>query len=210
MASALALEPAGAMRRTATGPTSSVRRIIPLLACLAALLGGGALTASALYIPAKAQLAQVLLARAFDRSVETGAPVKPWSWADTAPVARVAVERLGVSEIVLSGGSGEAMAFGPTALVDHPARRITVLAAHRDTHFEFVQDIAAGDTITMERIDGSAARYRVTGLETVRWDEFAYPADGGEGLLALTTCYPFGTHTPGPLRRVVWAERIGG
>ena len=60
----------------------------------------------------------------------------------------------------------------------------------------------------MQRIDGTRARYRVTGFETVRWDEFSYPADGGEGVLALTTCFPFDTHAPGPLRRVAWAERI--
>lgn len=184
-------------------------RALPLLLCLAALMGGGALTAKALYIPIKAQVAQVLLARAFDQSIATGAPVKPWSWADTAPIARVSVERLGVSDIVLSGGSGEAMAFGPTALVDDPARRVTVLAAHRDTHFEWLRDVTPGDIVQMERIDGSTARYRITHLETVRWDTFAHPAHGGEGLLALTTCYPFDTHTPGPLRRVAWAERIG-
>ena len=100
------------------------------------------------------------------------------------------------------------MAFGPTALLDDKARGITVLAAHRDTHFEFVRDIAPGDTIAFERIDGSEAMYRVTHLETLRWDEFAYPSSHPQGLIALTTCWPFGTHTPGPLRRVAWAERI--
>ena len=116
------------------------------------------------------------------------------------------------SEIVLSGGSGEAMAFGPTALIDQPARGITVLAAHRDTHFEFVADLTPGDEIAFERIDGSAALYRITQLETVRWDEFTHPHDGhgfGDGgLLALTTCYPFDSDTPGPLRRVAWAELV--
>lgn len=196
------------MRRTVGSPIQPIRRILPLLACLAALLGGGALTAKALYIPVKAQVAQVLLTRAFDRSIATGTPVKPWSWADTAPIARVSVERLWVSDIVLSGGSGEAMAFGPTALVDDRARRVTVIAAHRDTHFAWMRDVVPGDIVVMERIDGSVARYRITNLETVRWDAFAHPADGGDGLIALTTCYPFDSHTPGPLRRVAWAERI--
>ncbi|KEO88029.1 hypothetical protein EH30_01245 [Erythrobacter sp. JL475] len=185
-----------------------IGRALPLLLCAILLLSGAALTAKALYIPIKAEVAQVLLNRAFDQSLATGTPVKPWSWADTAPMARITVPRLGASDVVLSGGSGEAMAFGPTAMVDDPARRVTILAAHRDTHFLFVRDLMAGDQILMERIDGTRARYRVTGFETLRWDEFSYPADGGEGVLALTTCFPFDTHTPGPLRRVAWAQRM--
>ncbi|WP_083776319.1 class GN sortase [Erythrobacter sp. NAP1] len=183
-------------------------RALPFLVVAALLVSGAALVAKALYIPVKAEVAQVLLERAFERGVASGAPVKPWSWADTAPVARVSVPRLGASEIVLSGGSGEAMAFGPTALLDDAARGITVLAAHRDTHFEFVADVEAGDLVRFERIDGGAVTYRITHLETVRWDEFAYPTHADNGILALTTCWPFGTHTPGPLRRVAWAEEV--
>lgn len=188
-------------------------RALPLLVIVALLLSGAAVTAKALYIPVKAEVAQVMLTRAFNASVESGRPVKPWSWADTAPIARITVPRLGKSEVVLSGGSGEAMAFGPTALVDDPARALTILAAHRDTHFEFVQDLVPGDLVEMERLDGTRTAYRITHLETVRWDEFAHPHDGrgiGDGgLLALTTCYPFGSSTPGPLRRVAWAELVG-
>lgn len=184
-------------------------RALPLMIIAALLIGGAAITAKALYIPAKAEVAQFLLARAFDASIEQGTPVKPWSWADTAPVARIAVDRLGVSDIVLSGGSGEAMAFGPTEVLDDRARGVTILAAHRDTHFTFIRDLKIGDEITLERIDGSDAAYRVRGFETVRWDEFTYPAHGGDGLLALATCWPFGSQTRGPLRRVVWAEQVG-
>ena len=184
-------------------------RALPLVMIAALLVGGAAITAKALYIPVKAEVAQVLLARAFDQSLEQGTPVKPWSWADTAPVSRVRVDRLGVSEIVLSGGSGEAMAFGPTEVLDDRARGVTILAAHRDTHFEFVRDLKTGDTISLDRIDGTSVTYRVRGFETVRFDEFTYPAHGGSGLLALTTCWPFGSQVSGPMRRVAWAEKLG-
>jgi sortase A len=104
------------------------------------------------------------------------------------------------------------MAFGPSALVDEPARALTVLAAHRDTHFEYVRDLRAGDLLTLERINGTRAKYRITHFETVRWDEFTLPHEGQSygdgGLLVLTTCYPFGSSTPGPLRRVAWAELV--
>ncbi len=198
------------LRREGRVPVKGgIQRALPLWIFIAVMVAGAAFTTQALYIPVKAQVAQILLTRAFDASIEQGTPVKPWSWADTAPLARISVPHLDVKEVVLSGGSGEAMAFGPTAILDNPATGITVLAAHRDTHFEFVQGLEPGDAITMERIDGTSATFRVRNLQTVRWDEFVYPYDGGEGLLALTTCYPFGTHTPGPLRRVAWAERIG-
>ena len=194
----------------ARAPKGGLARALPRLMIAVLLLSGAALIAKALYIPVKAEVAQVLLARAFDASLEEGTPVKPWSWADTAPVARIKVDRLGVSDIVLSGGSGEAMAFGPTEVLDDRARGVTILAAHRDTHFTFIRDLKIEDEITLERIDGSHAAYRVRGFETVRWDEFTYPAHGGDGLLALATCWPFGSQTRGPLRRVVWAERVGG
>lgn len=192
----------------------AIGRALPLLisriVIAVLLLSGAVMTAKALYIPIKAQVAQVLLVSAFNASVENGAPVKPWSWADTAPLARISVPRLGASDVVLSGGSGEAMAFGPTALVDDRAGALTVLAAHRDTHFEFVQHLRAGDIVELERIDGSNAAYRITHFETVRWNEFVHPSDGRSygagGLLVLTTCFPFGTTSPGPLRRIVWAE----
>ncbi|MEM1050952.1 MAG: sortase [Pseudomonadota bacterium] len=188
------------------------QRALPLILIAAFLLSGAAITAKALYVPVKAEVAQILLKRAFAASLASGQPVKPWSWADTASIARITVPHLEASDVVLSGGSGEAMAFGPTALIDDPARALTVLAAHRDTHFEFVQKLRAGDLLEMERIDGSRSSFRVTHFETVRWDEFVHPIDGRSygngGLLVLTTCYPFGTSIPGPLRRVVWAERV--
>src|SRR4051812_18136986 len=85
------------------------RFILPLLLAVIGLIlfGQGA------YIHAKALLAQVLLERAFEKTVVTGRETKPWSWADTWPVARIEVKRLHASTIVLAGSSGQALAFGP-------------------------------------------------------------------------------------------------
>jgi sortase A len=176
----------------------------------AALLAGAAglvLVAQGLWIPAKAQVAQILLDRAFERSLATGEPQKPWPWADTVPVARIEAERLEVSEIVLAGGSGEAMAFGPAELTGLP-RDIRVLAGHRDTHFRFMRDLRKGDTLLLQGVDGSNVRYRIVGFATVRWDRFAYPVTPPRPMLVLATCYPFDAQHHGPLRRVAWAERI--
>ena len=85
------------------------------------VLVGVALIGKGATIYAKAILAQILLERAFDHSLAAGRPVKAWSWADTWPVARLEVPRLGASAIVLKGGSGEALAFGPGLLDGTPA-----------------------------------------------------------------------------------------
>src|SRR5882757_3369108 len=76
---------------------SMPRFILPLLLALAGLIlfGQGA------YIHAKALLAQVLLERAFNTTIATGLQTKPWSWADTWPVARIEVKRLHARAIVL-------------------------------------------------------------------------------------------------------------
>ena len=72
-------------------------------------LAGLVLFGQGAYIHAKALLAQVLLERAFSETIASGREVKPWSWADTWPVARIEVKRLHASTIVLAGSSGQAI-----------------------------------------------------------------------------------------------------
>ena len=104
---------------TATRHLRRIGAVIPLSVAL--MLGGGVLVGQAVWIHAKALLAQVLLERAFAQTLATGTDVKPWSWADTWPVARVSVPRLGRSAIVLAGASGQALAFGPAHVERTPA-----------------------------------------------------------------------------------------
>src|SRR5499427_10017579 len=109
------------------------------------------------YIHAKALLAQVLLERAFAQSIASGHAVKPWSWADTWPIARIEVKRLRASAIVLAGSSGQALAFGPGHVELTPnagERGVAVYSAHRDTHFRFLRHVAIGDEIEITRSDG--------------------------------------------------------
>lgn len=158
-------------------------------------------------VPAKAIVAQILLERAFNRSLVLHRPVKPWPWADMVPVARITVPRLGIDRIVLDTGSGQAMAFGPTLLpsaagVGEPGT--TVIAAHRDTHFRFLENVRKGDVIALKGSDGAEHRYIVAGTEIVRWDRFAILDMPGKRL-DLATCYPFGAIRHGPLRYVVQA-----
>jgi sortase A len=168
------------------------------------------LIAQGAMIPAKAWLAQILLERAFAASLAEQRPVKAWPWADAVPVARISVPRLGVSEIVLSGGSGEAMAFGPTLLPGGGrlgARGTAVFAGHRDTHFRFLKDVRPGDLILVEETNGRTTRYRAAPGRIVRYDAFGIDRHGAHPSIALATCWPFGTSTRGPLRYVIRAER---
>ncbi|WP_051091363.1 class GN sortase [Methylopila sp. M107] len=169
------------------------------------LIGQGA------YIHAKAALAQVLLERAFSQSLATGAPVKAWSWADTWPVARIEVPRLGRSVVALAGASGAALAFGPGHLDGSPQageRGTAIYAAHRDTHFAFLKDVKAGDEITVRRADGATARFRVEGARVVRWDQSGLDPRASGKNLALVTCFPFEAAARGPLRYVVEARLV--
>lgn len=163
------------------------------------------------YIHAKAMLAQVLLERAFTASLVSGQPVKPWSWADTWPVARIEVKRLNASAIALHGSSGQALAFGPGHVENTPdagERGIAVYSAHRDTHFRFLGDVVIGDDIDVTRRDGRHVRYRVTGTSIVPFDASAIDARAEESGLALTTCWPLDAITEGPLRYVVHATLL--
>src|SRR5690349_24728690 len=149
---------------------TTMRRYLITLVLAAAglvLFGQGA------YIHAKALLAQVLLERAFTETIATGRDTKPWSWADTWPVARIEVKRIGASAIVLSGSSGQALAFGPGHLestADAGERGVAVYSAHRDTHFRFLRDVMIGDEIAVTRSDGKTLRYRVDDASVVRFD----------------------------------------
>ena len=173
------------------------------------LLAGLALVAHGLWIPLKAQLAQVLLDRAFDRAVVAGHPVKPWAWADTWPVARIEAPRLSVRQVVLEGGSGQAMAFAPGHLSasSRPGERgLAVFAAHRDTHFRFLRDLRRGDELLVTRADGARFHFRVTGSKLTRWDQFSIDRNRALPGLALATCWPLDAVGHGPMRLVVYAE----
>lgn len=100
------------------------------------LFAGLGLAVEAAWIPLKAAVAQALLERAFARTLAEGRPVRPWPSADTEPVARLSLA--GRSFVVLRGGSGQALAFGPGHLdgTPEPGKPGTaVFAAHRDTQF---------------------------------------------------------------------------
>ena len=184
------------------------RFVLPLILALAGLilLGQGA------YIHAKALVAQILLERAFEETIATGRETKPWSWADTWPVARIEVNRLHASAIALAGSSGQALAFGPGHVEGTPdagERGVAVYSAHRDTHFAFLKNIVIGDEINVTRQDGRTFRYRVDTTAVVRFDASGIDPLAGGHELALSTCWPFDALRQGPERYLVHATMLG-
>ena len=187
--------------------TKIPRFLFPLFLAVVGLIlfGQGA------YIHAKALVAQVLLERAFENTLATGEATKPWSWADTWPVARIEVKRLNARAIVLAGSSGQALAFGPGHVertAEAGERGVAVYSAHRDTHFAFLKNVVIGEEIDVTRHDGRTFRYRVDGTSVVRFDASGIDplADGHE--LVLSTCWPFDAMTQGPERYLVHAKMV--
>jgi sortase A len=187
-----------------------MRRAVRIVAVLLGL-AGLVLLGQGLWIYAKALLAQVLLERAFAQTIATGEVVRPWSWADTWPVARIAVPRLGRHAIALAGSSGQALAFGPGHVELTPEAGdpgTAIYAAHRDTHFAFLSDVVIGDEIRVTRRDGLQASFRVTHTSIVRFDQSGVDALAPGRRLVLATCWPFDARTDGPLRYLVHAEAV--
>ncbi len=194
-----------------TGPAAPRGRfVLRVLAALCLAAGLATFTISG-WIPIKAHIAQVLLERAFAQSLADGRPVKPWYWADTWPVARISIPRLGATAIVLSGATGEALAFGPAHLIETPSpgdRGTSVIAAHRDTHFGFLQHVKAGDEIVVKRGDGASFRYHVTRMRIADWNRTGIDAHAPGHNLVLATCYPFASIVSGTERYIVEATLI--
>ena len=188
----------------------SMRRLLAPVLLLVGLLQLG----SAGYIHAKAHLAQILIGDAWAKTLVSGGVVeKPWPWADTWPVARLEVPRHQVDLYVLSGASGNALAFGPgyeQASAKPGQAGVTVIGGHRDTHFEFLRNIKANTLLSLQLPSGQRRAYQVSGSRIVNTDHEPYlQADRGRDELLLVTCYPFDALAPGgPLRYVVSARPV--
>jgi sortase A len=179
-----------------------------LVAALA--LAGALVFGNGVCLYAKAALGQWLLQRAWSEAQASGAPVKPWPWADTHPVARLIVPAADADELVLAGASGRTLAWGPGHLDDSAPLGTpgnAVVSAHRDTHFRFVRTLAEGDEVIVELRDGARRHYRVRERYVADVRSLHLPRTTLVPTLTLVTCYPFDALVPGgPLRYVVVAE----
>jgi sortase A len=164
------------------------------------------------YIPAKAWLAQELMQRSWRRAEAGEQRVPPWPWADTWPVARLTAKGGDVELIVLEGGSGRTLAFGPghlSASVLPGEIGNSVIAGHRDTHFQFLQYMKTGESILLEMPQGRNHLYQVIGIDVVDSRRGSLILDTELPMLSLVTCYPFTATQPGgSMRYVVTAKML--
>jgi sortase A len=170
------------------------------------MVGSLALALHASWLPAKAVLAQQLLASSWESSKHDGYPHRPWPWADTHPVARIEQPRLGISQVVLAGDAGRPLAFGPgwaeSSARPGSAAGTVVISGHRDTHFAWLRDLRAGDIVRLEH-GGGQRDYRVTAFDVVDSRRHRLSATDHDQLV-LVTCWPFDATAPrGPMRYLV-------
>ena len=191
---------------------AGIRKLAGRLAVAALLCLGFWQFGQGAYVPAKAWVAQELMNRAWQRAEGGARRVTPWPWADTWPVARLKAKGGGVELIVLAGASGRTLAFGPghLSISASPGQSgNSIIAGHRDTHFQFLQHLETGELLQVELPGGRIHAYRVTSIDVVDSRRGSLILDTDEAMLSLVTCYPFDALQPGgPMRYVVSARLV--
>ncbi|MCL1090897.1 class GN sortase [Shewanella profunda] len=187
------------------------------------LLLGGTLLGKGLYMQAKAHFAQYLIEQAWTKTLADGKSHKPWSWADTYPVAKLSIyqsnkfthfDEIAANDslYVLAGASGRNLAFGPSLVLSSAsAGQIgnTVIAGHRDTHFAILNGMAVGRKISLQTASGKDILYQVVATQVVHESQTEFMAPSEDERLTLITCYPFGEIQGGAeLRFVVQAVPV--
>ncbi len=185
------------------------------------------------YIESKAYLAQILLNQAWQETQEQYLSqskrqsnsnsddmyllsVKPWSWADVYPVAKLTINRLNLSYVVLNNDSGQALAFGPGfsgISGSFTNKQTQVISGHRDSHFEFLAELVIGDKLLLESASGQVKKFVINNLSVIdsRINQLYLSSmeENQPSELVLLTCYPFNSLSAStPFRLVVEAIEI--
>jgi len=183
--------------------------------------------AAASWIQGKAIIAQQLLNHSWSQTVKDARYIdiqndatenqayktvihKPWSWADTWPVAKLISPKHNIAQIVLAGDSGNSLAFAPGYSFASAAPNTsgtTMISAHRDTHFSFLKKLKLNDTIYLQT-PGKTVPYQIYDFKIVDSKTFTLTSSSEEQTLVLVTCYPFDAIAPGgSLRYLVYANK---
>lgn len=170
------------------------------------------LIADGSYIYAKAHLAQHLISGAWEQTLTGKRQVKPWPWADTWPVAQLNVPKKAINLFVLNGANGASLPFGPGHLTGtaFPGESgVSIIAAHRDTHFNFMKNMKVGEQFQIQTQNNKTVHYEVISMKIADSRKQMLQADTQSDSLTLVTCYPFDSiNSGGPLRYVVNAQKI--
>jgi len=160
---------------------------------------------------AKAWLAQVLIAQSWQEAMAKGEHVRPWPWSDTWPVSRLIMPQYQVDLVVLAGDDGRTLAFGPGARLSTAMPGevgVSMISAHRDTYFQFLEKVKVGDSFTIQTQRGKLIDYHIKATEIIDQPILAPPIDTDSSQIVFVTCYPFHALTSGGRQRfIVYAEQ---
>ena len=180
---------------------------------LVSVLAGTTLIGEALWLRAKAHLAEELIKTAFATHMRNGCDYLPWRWADLHPIAQLRAEKLHGSRYVLSGGSGTSMAFGIGHLDGSASPNEEgncVLVGHRDGAFSFLGRLEVGDRLQLQTQD-CCGLYEVVSRTVISERDlssvYGDPFHRGRRL-TLITCYPLGGLRATPWRYLVVCEGV--
>ena len=170
--------------------------------------------ATAGWIQGKAIVAQQLLNHSWNKTLNIKIDNKnllkhrPWPWADTWPVAKLLVPQHDIEHIVLAGDGGNSLAFAPGlsfASATPNSGGTTVISAHRDTHFSFLEDLNSDEIIYLQTAE-QTLNYQIYDFKIVDSTDYELPKNLAEPTLVLVTCYPFNAISAGgPMRYLVFA-----
>jgi sortase A len=127
-------------------------------------------------------------------------------------IGRIAIPRLGISAMVQEGVDDKTLALAVghipwTAMPGETGKNVG-LAAHRDTLFRNLKDVARDDEITLTTLDNTYT-YRVASFTVVKPEDVSVLAPrAGENTLTLVTCYPFYFVGHAPKRFIVRARQV--
>jgi LPXTG-site transpeptidase (sortase) family protein len=143
-----------------------------------------------------------------EAAYDHGGPIE--SVAEGSPVARLIIPSIDLNEIVLEGVDGDDLNAAPGHL---PGSAFpgeagnSILSAHRDRHFNHLDQLDIGDTIRTE-----------SGMHNVMWRVISKRVLSKESpalfsatrpTLTLTTCWPIRYLGPAPDRLIITAEPVG-
>ena len=188
-----------------------MKRSLILLLASVLLLGGVFFCFQFFNIELKARVAQTLLQYASHKTIKTGENQRPWKSFDGVPVLRLMIPRHEIDQIVLSGTSGQALAFGPAFHEESslPGKGgTTVISSHRDSHGVYIRQLEKGDMIKLQDRFQQWHSYTIQDFDILNVKTDTISTTNAKEVLLIITCYPFnGLTSRTPLRYVVSASQ---
>jgi sortase A len=162
------------------------------------------------YFYTKGYLAQILLERAWNMTMDITSPQLAWPWARSHPVGKIYFPRLGKSFTILNDTSNESLAFGPGNVenTSRPGEGGNIcIAGHRDSFFSGIKDLRIGDVVRIDGIE-KAQLFQIEKTDIVFPDKIEWIQPTDNSVLTLITCYPFEFIGEAPQRYIIRAVPI--